>query len=53
MRKGKVVVASFQLVSKKSGSWRFLQVGAYKLGGHILLLVVAREFKELELPLSW
>ena len=48
MGKGKGVVASSWLVSKNSWIWRFLQVGAYKSEGCILLLVGVGELKELE-----
>jgi hypothetical protein len=37
-------IASFWLVSENSGSWCFLQVGAYKSGGWCLLPVGAGEF---------
>jgi hypothetical protein len=47
MGQGKGVVASFWLVSENSGSWCFLQVGACKSGGCSLLLVGARELREL------
>jgi hypothetical protein len=53
MGQGKGVVASFRLVSENSGSWSFLQVGACKSGGHSLLLVGARELRELVLPSGW
>jgi hypothetical protein len=50
MRQGKGVVSSFWLVPKNKGSWIFLQVEAYELGGWSLLLVGSREVKEFYLP---
>jgi hypothetical protein len=53
MEQGKGVVASSLLVLKKSGIRILLQVGACKLGGHILLLVGFKELMELVLPSGW
>jgi hypothetical protein len=50
MRKGKEVVASFQLVPENTWIRTFLQVGAYTSGGRSLLLVGAREHKKLDIP---
>jgi hypothetical protein len=47
MGQGKGVVSSFQLVLENTGSWSFLQVGAWESGGRSLLLVGAREFMDL------
>jgi hypothetical protein len=49
MGQGKGVVSSFWLESKNTRSCSFLQVGAYKLGGHSLLPFVVGEFIELVL----
>jgi hypothetical protein len=53
MGKGKGFVASFRLELENIGHWRFLQVGASKLGGHSLLLVGSKEQNELYIPLGW
>jgi hypothetical protein len=40
------------LVLENLGSYNFLQVGAYKSGGHSLLQVGAEELTELVLPVD-